>query len=122
MTASKADASGRSLGTFIVSGVAEPSVAELRKRLDGLTIRDAARLGRRLKNLRGAKPEKLQQLADQIAAAETLVATRQAAVPTITYADLPVRERGQESAHHIRSASSGSTGRSTPSATVPDLA
>jgi ATP-dependent helicase HrpA len=105
-----------------VSGVAEPSLAELRKRADGLAIRDAARLGRRLKNLRGAKPEKLQQLADQIAAAETLVASRQAAVPTITYPDLPVSERRQESAHHVRSASSGSTGRSTPCATVPDLA
>ena len=34
-----------------------------------------------MKNLRGAKPEKLRQLADQIAAAETLVAARQAAVP-----------------------------------------
>jgi hypothetical protein len=55
----------------ILAGVAEPSVetsgAELRRRLDGLTVRDAARLGRRLKNLRGAKAEKLQQLADQIA-------------------------------------------------------
>jgi len=30
----------------IVSGAAEPSVAELRRRLDRLTIRDAARLGR----------------------------------------------------------------------------
>jgi hypothetical protein len=67
VAASKADASG-GVWTPIVSGVAEPSVAELRRSLDGLTIRDAARLGRRLKNLRGAKPEKLQQLADQIAA------------------------------------------------------
>ena len=73
--------------------MSEPSVAELRKRLDGLTIRDAARLGRRLKNLRGAKPEQLPQLAEQIAAAEALVATRQAALPTITYPDLPVSER-----------------------------
>ena len=80
-------------------GVAEPSVAQLRARLDGLTIRDAARLGRRLKN---AKPEKLGQLAEQIAVAEMLVATRQAALPTITYPDLPVSERRQEIGDAIR--------------------
>ncbi len=83
-------------------GVAEPSVAQLRARLDGLTIRDAARLGRRLKNLRGTKPEKLGQLAEQIAVAEMLVATRQAALPTITYPDLPVSERRQEIGDAIR--------------------
>jgi len=92
--------------TPIVSGVAEPSIetsgAELRERLDGLTIRDAVRLGRQLKNLRGATPEKLHQLADQIAAAETRVATRQAAVPTITYPALPVSERRQEIAEAVR--------------------
>ncbi len=85
-----------------MAGVAEPSVAELRKRLDELTIRDAARLGRRLKNLRGAKPEKLAQLAEQITAGEALVATRQAALPTITYPDLPVSDRRQEIAEAIR--------------------
>ncbi|MGV9799036.1 ATP-dependent RNA helicase HrpA [Mycobacterium sp. NPDC003449] len=68
--------------------MSEPSVAELRARLDGLTIRDAARLGRRLRNLRD--PGKL---AGQFAAAEALVLTRQAAVPDITYPDLPVSER-----------------------------
>jgi ATP-dependent helicase HrpA len=83
--------------------VAETSVAELRHRLDGLTLRDAARFGRRLKNLRGAKPEKLHQLAEQIAAAEILVATRQAAVPTVTYPDLPISGRRQEIAEAIRS-------------------
>ena len=80
----------------------ETSGAELRKRLDGVTFRDAARLGRRLKNLRGAKPETLQQLANQIAAAETLVATRQAAVPTIAYPDLPVSQRRQDIAEALR--------------------
>jgi ATP-dependent helicase HrpA len=89
-----------------VSGVAEPSIetsgAELRRRLDGLTIHDAAHFGRCLKNLRGAKPEKLQQLANQIAKAEALVATRQAAVPTISYPDLPVSERRQEIAEALR--------------------
>jgi ATP-dependent helicase HrpA len=80
--------------------VSEPSVAELRARLDGLTIRDAARLGRRLKNLR-ASPEKLQQIAGQLTAAEALVATRVAAVPTITYPDLPVSELRGEIARAI---------------------
>ena len=92
---------GGRLTTPIVAGVAEPSVADLRKRLDGLTIADAARLGRRLKNLRGANPEKIQRLAEQMAAAEALVATRQAALPTITYPDLPVSERRHEIAAAI---------------------
>ena len=86
--------------------MAEPSIpvsgSQLRSRLDGLTIRDAARLDRRLKNLRGAKPEKLRQLADQIAQAESLVAARQSAVPSITYPDLPVSERRGEIAEAIR--------------------
>lgn len=86
----------------ILCGVAEPSVAQLRKQLDGLTLRDAARLGRRLKNLRGASPEKLRQLAEQVAAAHTVVAARQAAVPTVAYPDLPVSERRQDIAAAIR--------------------
>jgi ATP-dependent helicase HrpA len=85
--------------------VSEPSVAEwreLRNRLDGLTIRDAARLGRRLKNLRGnAGSEELQQIAEQLTAAEAFVATREAAVPTITYPDLPVSHRRDEIARAI---------------------
>jgi len=82
--------------------VSEPSVSELRKRLDGLTIRDAARLGRRLKSLRGrVGPEKLQQIVEQFAAAEALVATRLAAVPSITYPDLPVSDRRDEIAAAI---------------------
>ena len=67
------------------------SLRELRARLDGLTIRDAARFERRLKNLRGGDPvKKTEQLAQQIAAAEALMLTRAAAVPAITYPDLPV--------------------------------
>ena len=81
--------------------MSEPSVADLRARLDGLTIRDAARLGRRLKNIRRTDPAKLRQIAEQIAAAEGLVATRTAAVPTITYPDLPVSERRDEIAKAI---------------------
>ncbi|OBB70613.1 ATP-dependent RNA helicase HrpA [Mycobacterium sp. 852014-52144_SCH5372336] len=78
-----------------------PSVAELRKRLDGLTIRDAARFGRRLRQMRGAPPEKLAKIAEQIAAAEAVVATRAAAVPTISYPLLPVSERRDEIAKAI---------------------
>ncbi len=78
------------------------SVADLHQRLDGLTTRDAARLGRRLKDLRGAPPEKLRQLADQIAAAEALVAARHASVPPISYPDLPVSERRHDIAAAIR--------------------
>ena len=81
--------------------MSEPSVAELRKRLDGLTIRDAARLGRRLKNLRNPDPDKVRQIADQLTAAEALVATRTAAVPSITYPDLPVSELRTEIAKTI---------------------
>ncbi|OBK72522.1 ATP-dependent RNA helicase HrpA, partial [Mycobacterium sp. 1165178.9] len=82
--------------------MAEPSAAQLRTQLDGLTLRDAARIGRRLKNLRGASPEKLRQLADQVATAQAVIATRLAAVPTISYPDLPVSERRQEIAEAIR--------------------
>jgi ATP-dependent helicase HrpA len=90
--------------------VSEPSsneLRELRNRLDGVTIRDAARLGRRLKNLRGKPdPEKLAQIAGQLAAAEALVASREATVPVITYPDLPVSDRRDEiagaiSAHQV---------------------
>ncbi|MBX9639525.1 MAG: ATP-dependent RNA helicase HrpA, partial [Mycobacteriaceae bacterium] len=76
--------------------MADPTVRELRRRLDELTVRDAARLRRRLQNLRGATPEKLHQLAKQVAAAESLVTARQAAVPTIGYPALPITERRQE--------------------------
>ena len=43
--------------------------------------------------MRGAPPDKLGRLAEQIAAAEALVAARTAAVPAITYPYLPVSER-----------------------------
>ncbi|OBH77699.1 ATP-dependent RNA helicase HrpA [Mycobacterium mantenii] len=82
--------------------MAEPSVAQLRKQLDGVPLRDAARIGRRLKNLRGNPPEKLRQLAEQIAAAHQVVAARQAAVPTVTYPELPVSERRRGIAEAIR--------------------
>ena len=82
--------------------MSEPSVAELRNRLDGLTIRDAARLGRRIKNLRGkVSAEKVQQIAEELTSAEALVATRKAAVPAITYPELPVSDRRDELAKAI---------------------
>ncbi|WP_081845083.1 ATP-dependent RNA helicase HrpA [Mycolicibacterium aromaticivorans] len=85
-----------------VSEVSAEQVRQLRARLDGVTFRDAARLGRRLKSLRGDVPaEAMKKISDQIAAAEALVATRQAAVPVITYPDLPVSDRRDEIARAI---------------------
>ncbi|QLL05311.1 ATP-dependent RNA helicase HrpA [Mycobacterium vicinigordonae] len=79
----------------------ETPLAELRHRLDELTIRDAARLRRRLRNVRGDSPEKLRQLHGQVAAAESLVAARRAAVPEVNYPDLPVSQRRQEIADAV---------------------
>ncbi|AFM19792.1 ATP-dependent helicase HrpA [Mycolicibacterium chubuense NBB4] len=76
-------------------------VRALRARLDGLTIRDAARLGRRLRQLRSPSPGQLEKLAQQFAAAEALVAARAAAVPAISYPDLPVSERRDDLAAAI---------------------
>lgn len=74
----------------------------LRSRLDGLTLGDAARLGRRLDGLRrSSNPGTLQQVAEQLSAAEALVAARIAGVPTITYPDLPVSGRRHEIAAAI---------------------
>ncbi|MGW0163321.1 ATP-dependent RNA helicase HrpA [Mycobacterium sp. NPDC003323] len=79
--------------------MSDHSVRELYARLDGLTYRDASRLGRRLKGLRGVPPP--ESLIEQFAAAEGLVATRQAAVPQITYPDLPVTDSRAELAAAI---------------------
>jgi len=82
--------------------VSEPSVADLRARLDGLTLRDAARLGRRLDQLRrGRDPKAVAKIAQQLANAEALVATRQAARPAITYPDLPVSAKRDDIAQAI---------------------
>lgn len=78
--------------------MSDQTVRALRARLDGLTYRDASRLGRRLKGLRGEPPE---SLIEQFAAAEGLVATRQAAVPQISYPDLPVTDSRAELAKAI---------------------
>ncbi|PVA73744.1 ATP-dependent RNA helicase HrpA [Mycobacteroides abscessus] len=81
--------------------MSELSRTELRARLDGVTFRDASRLGRRLKNQRDTNPDALTKLAEQITAAEALIATRAAAVPVITYPDLPVSAHREELAHAI---------------------
>jgi ATP-dependent helicase HrpA len=76
-----------------VSRPSPDQLRELRARLDGLTLRDAARLGRRL---RGNNAPALDKLLEQFTAAEALIATRAAAVPAITYPDLPVSDLRQE--------------------------
>lgn len=73
----------------------------LRARLDGLTAKDAAQLGRRLRQLRNPTAQQLERLEEKFAAAEALVATRLAAVPQISYPDLPVSERRDEIAAAI---------------------
>ncbi|CAN7678239.1 ATP-dependent RNA helicase HrpA [Mycolicibacterium frederiksbergense] len=78
--------------------MSDHSVRALRTKLDDLTFRDASRLGRRLKGLHGDAPE---ALIKQFAAAEALVLTRQAAVPEITYPDLPVTDSRAELAKAI---------------------
>ena len=78
-------------------------VRALRARLDGLTYRDAARLGRRLGSRRGRlSAGDLADIDRRISAAELLVAGRRAAVPPVTYPDLPVSERRAELAAAIR--------------------
>ncbi len=75
---------------------------ELRARLDGLTLRDAARLGRRLRSLRQpVSAEKVEELSRQVAAAEAMVAARAAAVPVVSYPDLPVSQLRGELAEAI---------------------
>jgi len=84
--------------------VPDPSNADvraLRARLDGLTIRDAARLGRGIQKLRSPSAEQLHRLTRQFGTAEALIATRKAAVPAITYPDLPVSDRRDDLARAI---------------------
>jgi ATP-dependent helicase HrpA len=67
---------------------------ELRARLAGLTLRDEERLARRAR--RGGNLE------DELAKAEARIARRRAAVPRITYPDLPVSARKDELLAAIR--------------------
>lgn len=73
----------------------------LRARLDGLTLSDSARLGRQLRQLRNPGSEQLARIAERVTAGEALVAARRAAVPEITYPDLPVSERRDDIAAAI---------------------
>jgi ATP-dependent helicase HrpA len=84
-----------------VSESSRSELTQLRARLDGLTIRDADRLRRRLRGLRGSDPAALAKVAEQFSVAEGLVATRLAAVPEITYPDLPVSAMRDEIAAAI---------------------
>jgi ATP-dependent helicase HrpA len=86
-----------------VSDQLRAEIRALRGRLDGLTIRDADRLGRRFRHLRDATPEQVAKAAEQVAAAEAVVATRAAAVPDISYPPLPVSELRGQIADAIRS-------------------
>ncbi len=86
-----------------MSQASDGDVRALRARLDGLTHRDAARLGRQLKSLRGpVGAERLRELEARFAAAEQVVAARTAAVPAIRYPDLPVSARRDDLAAAIR--------------------
>ncbi|MBK5307065.1 MAG: ATP-dependent RNA helicase HrpA [Frankiaceae bacterium] len=67
------------------------SSADLRERLDGLMLRDRRRIERRL----AGRPD-LARLARDVETAEAKVAARRAAVPTITYPDLPVSQARDE--------------------------
>ncbi len=82
---------------LILGPVPAPSVADLRARLPGLSIRDEDRLGRRLRR----PPKDLTKLAAQFDRAEALIAVRTAAMPAISYPDLPVAARRGELAAAI---------------------
>ncbi len=70
---------------------------QLRARLAGLTLRDEERLSRRARN--GGDPARLEA---DIAKAQERIARRRAAVPRITYPNLPVSERKDELLAAIR--------------------
>jgi len=76
--------------------VSAPSVAELRARLAELTLRDAARIERRLNALERGTPRDRDtaaitaKVATDIARGAEQVALRRASVPAITYPDLPI--------------------------------
>ncbi|MGK2936498.1 MAG: ATP-dependent RNA helicase HrpA [Solirubrobacteraceae bacterium] len=71
---------------------------DLRARLAELTLRDEHRLKRRMDRVRrGGDDQAVQQLIDEIAAAERRVEQRRASVPAITYPEqLPVSARRDE--------------------------
>src|SRR5918911_207063 len=87
---------------------AAPSVADLAAQLDGVTIADAHRLGRRLDGVRGIRdPRKraisLQRLERDIAAARLRLLERQAAAPVVRYPpELPVSQARDELLEGVR--------------------
>ena len=76
-----------------------PSLAQLQARLSGLTLQDEARLAKRLRQAR--RPKDLAAVARQLDAGELIVANRAAAVPPISYPDLPVSARRDDLAEAI---------------------
>jgi ATP-dependent helicase HrpA len=80
--------------------VSAPSAAELQARLDGVTLADESRLGKRLRQAR--RPKDLAAVARQIDRSELVVAGRRAALPAITYPDLPVSAKRDDLAAAIR--------------------
>ena len=82
---------------------APPSAHDLRSRLDGVTLRDAARLRRRLDGLRRRdNPRARAQVGEQLGRAEALLETRSLAVPELRYPDLPVSAKRDDIAAAIR--------------------
>src|SRR5918911_2319853 len=87
---------------------AAPSVADLAAQLDGVTIADAHRLGRRLDGVRGIRdPRKratsLHRLGRGIATARLRLLERQAAAPVVRYPpQLPVSQARDELLEAIR--------------------
>jgi ATP-dependent RNA helicase HrpA len=85
-----------------------PSLAELRARLPGLTLRDERRLRRRLDAARTqrspeARVRAAADLAAEVEAAERQVARRRSSVPAVAYPpELPVSQRRDEIAAAIR--------------------
>jgi ATP-dependent helicase HrpA len=78
---------------------APPSAADLRALLDGVTLRDEARLAKRLRTARGEKDRVA--IARQIERSRLVVAERAVAVPQISYPDLPVSAMRGELAEAI---------------------
>jgi ATP-dependent helicase HrpA len=78
-----------------------PYSPDLRARVELLTIGDAHRLGQRLNRL-SRRPDDLAGFERDLARAEERLAKRQAAVPAITYPDLPVAQRREDLLAAIR--------------------
>ena len=101
-----ADQSAATATPALTPAAAPPSAGELRQRLQDLSLTDERRLGRRLAGLRkirdSAKRDRsFGQIADEVTRAEQRIERRRAAVPEITYPDLPVAARAEDLAAAI---------------------